>query len=319
MATITLASIAPTTGPTAGLTLCRIQGTGFRLPPNPPPTGPVTVPAPTVRVRFDGRASDLVLVLSPTLLVARAPSVRFPLPQASAVDVLVENLDAAGAPVFGEQATLSAAYTYAMPDLATAAEPGLTYLVRTLLDEWAKQVIPNVSTSTNTDYDDNPEDGLNKVALAKLPALVIGGPTLRLNRFYSLNQQRQVSAVEGWRGLRPPYTVDLVFTVLGVSDHKGELLGLLTEAQLFLNRNNYLVLPSVAGNPASAPVRYEMDVEPGGDLRVTSTPNNSNIHSFTGSFLIRGFDLDDLDMAQVAGGIVGSEGASLSTENTRFT
>jgi len=47
-------------------------------------------------------------------------------------------------------------------------------------------------------------------------------------------------------------------------------------------------------NPAAGRVRYELDLTPGGDLKVTSQPNESNVRSFSGAFVIRGFDLEDL-------------------------
>ncbi len=37
-----------------------------------------------------------------------------------------------------------------------------------------------------------------------------------------------------------------------------------------------------------------MDFTPDGDLRVTSQPNESNVRSFSGSFVVRGFDLEGL-------------------------
>jgi hypothetical protein len=37
-----------------------------------------------------------------------------------------------------------------------------------------------------------------------------------------------------------------------------------------------------------------MDFTPDGDLKVTSQPNESNVRSFSGRFVVRGFDLEDL-------------------------
>lgn len=310
----TLTAVTPGTGPTGGLTLCRLDGSGFRLPTVPAPSGrPTPAAPPTVRVTFGSLASPLVLVCADGVLFARAPIPAYPPPSAP-LAVTVQNLADDGTPITGEAATLAGAFAYKMPDLSTAAETGMSYLVRMLMDEWAKQVIPNIVNTVHTDWDDDVEDGLNTIAVARFPAIVLGGPTFRLNRFYSVNQARVRPGGAAWVSLRPPYTVDLVFGVLGVSDHTGELLSLMSEAQRFLNRNNFLVVPSVANDPTSPSVRYEMDVEPGGDLRVISQPGESNVRAFSGSFLLRGFDLDDNDMAQLTGSVVGDQGASLSSE-----
>jgi hypothetical protein len=47
-------------------------------------------------------------------------------------------------------------------------------------------------------------------------------------------------------------------------------------------------MPRDAANALVGRVRYEMDFAPDGDLRVTSQPNESNVRSFSGSFVIRG-------------------------------
>lgn len=48
-------------------------------------------------------------------------------------------------------------------------------------------MLANVSTTVSVDYDDTPADGLNVIALAKVPPLVLPGRTLRRNRFYAAN------------------------------------------------------------------------------------------------------------------------------------
>lgn len=93
---------------------------------------------------------------------------------------------------------------------------------------------------------------------------------------------------------RVPYTVDLGFTLAGVADHTTELLNLMAATELFFHRNKYLEMDRDPESPLAGRVRYEMDFTPDGDLRVTSQPNESNVRSFSGSFVVRGFDLEDL-------------------------
>ena len=64
--------------------------------------------------------------------------------------------------------------------------------------------------------------------------------------------------------------------------------------QLFFHRNPYLELARDAADLTAGRVRYEMDVARDGDLRVTSQPNASNVRSFSGRIVVRGFDLEDL-------------------------
>ena len=58
-------------------------------------------------------------------------------------------------------------------------EADLPRLIRTLLRELKRQVIVNVSLSIAIDFDDTAFDGLDVVAIGKLPSLVLTGPRLR--------------------------------------------------------------------------------------------------------------------------------------------
>jgi hypothetical protein len=216
-----------------------------------------------------------------------------PIGDAGAAEVVVRNLDDDGAPIAGEEGALAGAFTYRLP--ALAAESDLARLVRTLLRELKRQVLPNVSLTVQTDFDAQTGDELHIAELASLPALVLVGPELREDRFYSLNQLPEVAGDPGTvLRRRVPYTVDLAFTIVGASDHTVELLNLMAATELFFHKNKFLEMPRDPANALSGRVRYEMDFASDGDLRVTSQPNESNVRSFSGSFVIRGFDLEDL-------------------------
>jgi hypothetical protein len=174
--------------------------------------------------------------------------------------------------------------------------------VRTLLRDLKRQVHPNVSLTVQTDFDAETGDELHLTELASLPGLVLVGPELRENRFYSLNRPPEVPVGDGTAvRRRVPYTVDLGFTIVGVADHTTELLNLMAATGLYFHRNKYLEMDRDPANPGAGRVRYEMDFTPDGDLRVTSQPNESNVRSFSGSFVIRGFDLEDLTGVAGAG------------------
>ena len=298
-----ITSITPSSAPTGGSLLVELAGSGFRLPDAPVATGPTLAPYPTVRVLVGGRPARAVRVSAADLLTCVLPP-----GDAGPADVLVQNLDAAGTPIPGEEATAPHAFTYVLHQLTPEAD--LTRLVRTLLQEVKRQVLHDVVLTVQTDFDAETGDELHLAQLAKLPALVLVGPELAEDRFYSLNQLPEAATGPGtFAQRRAPYTVDLGFTLVGVTDHTTELLNLMAATQLFFHRNKFLDMPRDPANADAGSVRYEMDFTPDGDLKVTSQPNESNVRSFSGRFVVRGFDLEDL--AGLSGGDVVQRGAAV--------
>jgi hypothetical protein len=285
---ITITSILPRSGPTAGGLLLDIAGSGFVLPAAPAPTGPTSPLLSTVRVFVGSRLSRDVRVLAADRLICVLP-----VGDVGPADVLVENLDADGEPADGEQAIAPGAFTYVRHPLTHEAD--LTRLVRALLQELKRQVLENVVLTVQTDFDPDTGDELHLSHIAALPALVLIGPELTENRFFSVNQRPELAtAPDRFAQRRAPYTVDLGFTVVGVSDHTTELLNLMAATQLFFHRNKVLELDRDPADAHVGRVGYEMDFTPDGDLKVTSQPNEANVRSFSGRFVVRGFDLEDL-------------------------
>lgn len=275
MASPTLSSVAPKAGPTGGGELVRLIGTGF---------------APQVQVAFGGQLAIVVAVR--TEAGATITDVRTPPHEAGPVDVELVNLDSAGMPIRGEVASLVGAYLYARP--AVAREADLTRVVRQLLRELKRQVLANVSATVSVDYGDTVIDGLNVIAVAKVPSLVLSGPALRPNRFYSANVPREdvVSGSSGPEVVRrkPPYTVDLAFTLTATSERTAELFNLMAAVATFLNRNRWLELPRDPADPTRGAVRWEMDAD--GEFR-TQLGGKDDVRAFTCGFLVRGFDVDE--------------------------
>ena len=298
MAVPTLIAISPTTGPSGGGDLVRLRGTGF---------------AERVQVVFGGAVATVLNVR--TAGGESFADVRTPAHAPGAIDVLLRNLEPDGAPVPGEEATIPGAYRFLRAPIVREAD--LTRVVRGLLRELKRQVIENVSASVALDYDDTPSDGLNVVAMAKLPSLVLSGPRLVENRFFSTNEPRE-DAVTGPSGpelqrRRPPFTMDLGFTITAASDRTVELLNLLAATATFLNRNRWLELDRDPGDPSKGTVRWEMD--PDGEVR-TKLDGEGELRVFTCGLIVRGFDIDeglpadvgkavaetDLDLGAVPGG-----------------
>ncbi len=288
MPILSIASITPNLGPLEGSLLVEVLGAGFRLAASPQAARTTSPPPLTVDVLVGGRAARDVRVFSRDRLTCIVP-----VGDAGPADVVVRNLDAAGEPIPGEQAIAPQAFTYVRQALTFEAD--LTRLVRSLLQELKRQVLENVVLTVHTDFDAAVDAELHFAQIARLPALVLMGPELAENRFFSQNQLPEVATGPGqFAQRRIPYTVDLGFTVIGVSDHTTELLNLMAATQLFFHRNPFLELDRDSADPDADRVRYEMDIARDGDLKITSQPNESNVRSFSGRFVVRGFDLEDL-------------------------
>jgi len=275
MAVPALTSINPASGPSSGGDLVRLGGDGF---------------ASRVAVLFGGVPAE-VLAIREEAGVWLA-DVRTPAYAEGTVDVVLHNLDEDGVPVPGEEATLVDAYRFLRPRIVR--ESDLTRLVRTLLRELKRQVLANVSMTVSVDYDDTTIDGMNVVALSKLPSLALSGPRVVENRFFSTNEPHE-DVVPGAGGpelmrRRPPYTVDLAFTLTVASDRTVELLNLMVAVATFLNRNRWVELPRDPGVPDSESVRWEMDPE--GELQ-TRLDGPDDVRAFTWGFVVRGFDIDE--------------------------
>lgn len=275
MAVPTLTSVQPASGPTSGGDLLRLAGTSF---------------GSRLQVRLGGLMAEVLSVRSEA--GTSFADVRTPAHEPAIVDVELRNLDSSGSPVPGEVSSLSGAYRFLRPRVAREAD--LTRLIRTLLRELKKQVLANVSTTVSVDYDDTVIDGLNVIALATLPALVLSGPTLRENRFYSANVPHE-DVVPGAGGpellrRRPSYTVDLVFTLTGASERTAELFNLMAAVAAFLNRNRWLEMPRDAEAPEKGTTRWEMDAE--GEFR-PQLQGRDDVRAFTCGLVIRGFDVDE--------------------------
>jgi hypothetical protein len=292
----TLTSVTPSSGPGSGGDLVALHGTfGTR-----------------VAVRFGTAAAEVVAVHDEASV--SVGHVRTPPHAEGVVDVTVTNLDAAGAPIAGESIILTGAYTYQRPRIVQ--EANLTRLVRTLLRELKRQVLPNVSLSVSVEFDEPPYEGAAATAIAKLPSLVLTGPRIKENRFYSVNAlgEEIVTGTAGpeVRRRRPPLTVDLEFAITGASDRAVELLNLMTAVAGFLDRNRWLSMDRDPSDPSKGAVRWEMDAS--GELQ-TNLEGKDDVRAFTRGLIIRGFDLDEglpIDLAKA----VADAGAEVGVAST---
>jgi hypothetical protein len=173
-------------------------------------------------------------------------------------------------------------------------ESDFTRMVRTVLQRLKADVLKNTSLSVSVEYDDTAEDGLNIVALAKLPSLVITGPILAENRFYSVNQIREFDIPGSPNQLvnlqGPPLTQDLQFALTGAANTTTQMLNLLNAVSGFFNRNKWIAMPRDPETPDSETVQWELDFDT--EVR-TGLDGSDDIRAFTAGFVIRGFDVDE--------------------------
>jgi hypothetical protein len=210
------------------------------------------------------------------------------------VSIAIQNLDDDGVPIAGELVTQVNAYTFQRVQLAIQSD--LTRLIRTLLREFKAQTIPNVVSTTHTDYDPDTGDLLNTTALAQLPGIALVGPELNQNRLYTDNSQKSYVVGSGPESVirRTPYVVDVGFILIGQCRTHIEAINLMVVTVLWFERNKWLYLDRDPSDLAKGQVRYPIDVPRGDDMKMDASPNDSNIHSFSGHFVVRGFPIEDL-------------------------
>ncbi|MCP4678739.1 MAG: transcription factor [Deltaproteobacteria bacterium] len=275
MAIPTLISVHPVSGPSSGNDLVQVAGSEF---------------SENVFVLF-GDASAEVLSVRTVAGVSLA-DIRTPGHSPDVVDITLSNLDAAGDPIPGEEAVLPGCYRFLRPRIVN--ESDLTRLVRALLRGLKRQVLKNTSITVSIDYDDTVADGLDIIAISQLPSLVLSGPRLSEDRFYSTNEllEEVVAGVSGPEIVRhrPSFTTDLMFVLTAASDRTTELLNLMAAVATFLNRNRWIEMPRDPEEPGGGSVRWEMDPE--GDFR-TRLDGPNDVRVCTCGFVVRGFDVDE--------------------------
>ena len=297
MAVPTIFSIDPTEGPTTGFTAVEILGENFRpptiLPPDPATN--ITPPSPIpVKVYFGGVESQTVLWITENRLYAITP----PRTEESSsgtiipVDVVVENVDDDGILIPGETVTLSDGFTYRYPTLNAYIRQPLTILTRSLIMKFRSYVHPNTVHMVNTDYDEAPGDGLNITHLASLPAIVLSGPDLQENRFYSTNEDKLEEVGGGLSFVkREPRTVDVTFDIMVISNSTSEILNLIHVLTEFIHQTKYCIFRPYPDRP-DVVCELEFGFADGGDFNWTAVPNSSNIRQAKGTIIVRGFDFD---------------------------
>jgi hypothetical protein len=211
-----------------------------------------------------------------------------------AIGVTVQNIDTLGVLIPGETATLAASFTYIMPPLL--ADSALIRLIRTFILDMRAKTIPEVVHSWASDYYDR-NLSLTELRLAQLPAIAVLGPAMPTNRFYSINKVSDDAESPTTFAMRhPPLTVDLKFTILGVSDKTIEGINLSNIVANYFNRTKSISMPKDPANLSKGLVVYEMDWSPFAEheISISAKTSTSNLRQFSMTIEIRGFDFEEL-------------------------
>lgn len=287
----TVTSIFPSSGHTGGRTLVTIRGTGFALPSPPAAHGPTTTPVPSVAVTIGGAACSQVQVVSSTLLRCLTP-IHDPsgIPATDdaeaipASDLVVANVDSAGAPISGQSATLPACYSFRRPVFNETVTTQAEVAIKALMSELQRQVHPNVVFQPHTDYT---AEGAELVTLASLPGIALQGLRLPTSRDVADREQPEVDLGDGTVAVRrQPIIRDAVMTCLVASDDTSELLWLDAVIAGVAKKN-----PTIGG--------WTLDYQRGEP--VTFTDRQAGVVYFMSEFAIRRIQETDIPGLPVAG------------------
>lgn len=296
----TVLTVSPTTGTPTGGQLVEITGTNFRLPTTPAAdVVPAPAAPPSVRVTFGGTASSRVDVISETRLLVNVPSRVLPYDingvtdSSETVDIVVENIDDSGVLIPTETVTQASAYTYTRPGISYDADQfGITRLTETLVDMLRSQVLANTSIETAVDYD--PDSGTTRIDTQKLPQLVLTGPELEFNSFFTNRGSYEVSGLnpgELYRKRRHR-VLNLSYEIIGVTDSLRELNNLIELAELVIDRNSSIQFECVVGSGEFIPLELHWLRDPSYE-RQDLTGLLSDLRVFRGTFELRGYPVTD--------------------------
>lgn len=296
MAIPTITTVTPASGSTRGGNIVRIAGSNFRLPPSPPTTGPVlSAQQKTVSVQFQGAESEWAYSASSGLILARVPEwsgpydIAFP----AALNVRVANLDDLGVEIPTENVTRAAAYSISRPDLAS--ESYLQRVVREVISLFRRHVLANTHYSTGRDFSLTP--ALQETLRASGPLLRLAGPTLVLNRFYSINQEDPESdplgGITGMARRKPPVTVDLIFTVAPWANNPTHLHSLVQALMLFGRDIKYVRVVIDPLDLSKGTKNYEFEPDWNSFPDMNSDPSADDLVYSVSRCVVRGVQVDE--------------------------
>lgn len=213
-----------------------------------------------------------------------------------AVDVTVENIDAAGVTIPGETVTATKVFKPLRPNLSIKGH--LSEVIDTLIADLKRQVVKLVSWTTQMDYDEETGD-LTVGFIAGVPALVLAGLTLPKSRKYAVNQQEEINTNDpvtqgDFVVVRPPDVRDLIGTLIGITDDDGEIANLAQAVTQYFQKNNELEVLRDPLDPTKGTIDYDLRASVEDVITFTSVGNNTDLVFFTMDVRVLGIRLETM-------------------------
>lgn len=285
---LTITSATPNIGLTGGREFVLIQGTDFNISVN-------TDGSSKMEVFFGLEQATRVRVRSTTTMDCLSP-----IHDLGQVDVKVVDT------VSTDEDTLSNGFTYKRPVIGgDTYQSDLWRAVASLVEELRRQIIANVVTGGEVDYDGSPNDLLNIIEIAKVPAIVLEGPKIigSIGSLRRVGEPWEEVATDHFKRLRTQEYLNLEFSLTGVDDHKIRLTNLLREVVSFFTRNPVLRLLLDPANPSLGYTEIDMRPPNPQEWRTISAGNKSSLKFFTGPFTLWGVPIGHDDYIEETRGI----------------
>ena len=193
---LTIASVTPNSGLTGGREFVLIQGTDFNINVN-------TDGSSKMEVYFGTEQAARVRARSTTEMDCLTP-----IHDPGLIDVKVVDTETT------DEDTLTDGFTYARPVIGGGTNSDLWRVVDTLITEMRRQIIENIVTGSDVDYDGTPDDVLNIIEIASVPGIVLEGPRVigSTGSFNRTGEPWEEYATDQFMKLRTQDYLNLEFT-----------------------------------------------------------------------------------------------------------
>jgi hypothetical protein len=198
--------------------------------------------------------------------------------------------------VGGEITVWPKAFAPVRPDLSQ--EGHLATVLAQFILELRRQILENVTWTTNTDYDDDTGDMINIAELGQLPALILVGlQTPDNNDQITTEEDLQLNDPAGqgdFLTVKEPRIVDVLGTLVGVADDDITLLNMVQAVRIFFRDNTKLLVPRCIDDPLAGVIEYDLETSMNATAAVSNTNNNANVQFFARDFRIEGVRLEGM-------------------------
>jgi hypothetical protein len=190
-------------------------------------------------------------------------------------------------PIDGELATAVSVYEFARPDLTRKLPP--TLAIEQLLVELGRQVIANVNIASHSDFDPDSGDLTNTAIVATLPAMVLADVQLPETSMPIARVDQEKDGADGVTVITEPEDlVDILVSIVVVTDSPIELVNLAAITRRFFRKNAGLVVPVDPNDATKGTATYPMQWEMGTPINITAQRGGENLQTFTGQAMILG-------------------------------